>query len=148
MTQRAWVFILLGRQQGLDIVMLAVPDPDRSNQPRPWLPALVRGDQLYLFDTSLGLPIPGPGGKGVATLAQAAEDESILNGLDLDESHHYPIKAAEGTIRKLHAQSVGENSVQSRSVMTVASIPSASTSFVIVSRLGTRALPPRRPNDA
>ena len=95
MTQRAWVFMLLGRQQGLDIVMLAVPDPDRSNQPRPWLPALVRGDQLYLFDTSLGLPIPGPGGKGVATLALAAEDESILNGLDLDESHHYPIKAAE-----------------------------------------------------
>ncbi|HKD38244.1 MAG TPA: hypothetical protein VKB78_15630 [Pirellulales bacterium] len=95
MTQRAWVFMLLGRQQQLDIVMLAVPDPDRGGQPRPWLPALLYKGQLYLFDTSLGLPIPGPGGKGIATLAQAAEDESILKNLDLDEAHHYPIKAAE-----------------------------------------------------
>jgi hypothetical protein len=95
MTQRAWVFMLLGRQQQLDIVMLAVPDPDRGGQPRPWLPALVYKGQLYLFDTSLGLPIPGPGGNGIATLSQAAEDESILKNLDLDESHHYPIKAAE-----------------------------------------------------
>jgi tetratricopeptide (TPR) repeat protein len=93
--QRAWVFMLLGRQQKLDIVMLAVADPDHPEQTRPWLPALVHDGQLYLFDTSLGLPIPGPGGKGIATLAQAAEDESILNRLDLDESHHYPVKAAE-----------------------------------------------------
>ncbi len=94
-TQRAWVFMLLGRQQQLDIVMLAVPDPDRANQPRPWLPALLYKGQLYLFDTSLGLPIPGPDGKGVATLSQAAEDESILKNLDLDDTHHYPVKAAE-----------------------------------------------------
>ncbi len=93
--QRAWVFILLGRQRQLDIVMLAVADPDHPDKTRPWLPALVHDGQLYLFDTSLGLPVPGPGGKGIATLAQAAEDESILNRLDLDESHHYPFKAAE-----------------------------------------------------
>ncbi|HEV2969982.1 MAG TPA: tetratricopeptide repeat protein, partial [Pirellulales bacterium] len=93
--QRAWVFVLLGRQQKLDIVMLAVPDPDRPDQPRPWLPALVHDGQLYLFDTTLGLPIPGPGGKGIATLTQAAEVESVLASLDLDESHHYPFKATE-----------------------------------------------------
>src|SRR5262249_27530977 len=55
----------------------------------------VHEGQLYLFDTSLGLPLPGPGGKGIATLKQAAEDESVLNQLDLDDSHHYPVKAAE-----------------------------------------------------
>ncbi len=93
--QRAWVFMLLGRQRDLDIVMLAVADPDHPGQTRPWLPALDHEGQLYLFDTSLGLPIPGPGGKGIATLAQAADDESVLNRLDLDESHHYPFKAAE-----------------------------------------------------
>src|SRR5262249_55732351 len=93
--QRAWVFMLLGRQRQLDIVMLAVADPDHPGRTRPWLPALVHDGQLYLFDTSLGLPIPGPGGKGIATLAQAAEDESILNRLDFDENHHYPFKAAE-----------------------------------------------------
>ncbi len=97
--QRAWIFLLLARQQGLDVVMLATPDPDHPNVPRPWLPALLQknGDreELYLFDPSLGLPIPGPGGKGVATLAQAIADPTVLDHLDIDGSHHYPIKAAE-----------------------------------------------------
>ena len=93
--QRAWVFILLGRQQKLDIVMLYVPDPDRPDRPRPWLPALLHNGQLYLFDTTLGLPIPGPGGKGVATLAEAADNPAVLDALDLDADHHYFVKAAE-----------------------------------------------------
>ncbi len=97
--QRAWVFLLLARQQDLDVVMLATPDPDHPNQPRFWLPALLHknGDHedLYLFDSALGLPIPGPGGKGIATLAQAVDDPAVLDHLDLDESHHYPVKAAE-----------------------------------------------------
>ena len=97
--QRAWVFILLARQQGLDAVMLATADPDQPDHPRPWLPALLEKDgdheELYLFDTTLGLPIPGPGGKGIATLAQAVDDPTVLDHLDLDDSHHYPVKAAE-----------------------------------------------------
>jgi tetratricopeptide (TPR) repeat protein len=97
--QRAWIFILLARQQQLDVVLLATPDSDHPDQPRPWLPALLHKDgdreQLYLFDSSLGLPIPGPGGKGIATLAQAIDDPTVLAHLDLDDSHHYPIKAAE-----------------------------------------------------
>jgi hypothetical protein len=97
--QRAWIFILLARQQGLDAVLLATPDADHPDQPRPWLPALLHKDgdheQLYLFDSSLGLPIPGPGGKGIATLAEAIDDPTVLGHLDLDDSHHYPIKAAE-----------------------------------------------------
>ena len=97
--QRAWIFILLARQQGLDAVMLATPDSDHPDQPRPWLPALLHKDgdheELYLFDSSLGLPIPGPGGKGIATLAQAIDDPTVLGHLDLDDSHHYAIKAAE-----------------------------------------------------
>lgn len=97
--QRAWIFILLARQQGLDVAMLATPDPDHPNIPRPWLPALLQknGDheELYLFDPALGLPIPGPGGKGIATLAQAINDPTVLDRLDLDDSHHYAIKSAE-----------------------------------------------------
>lgn len=93
--QRAWVFILLARQQGLDVVMLGVKDPDHAERSRPWVPALLHKGNLYLFDTSLGLPLPGPGGKGIATLAEAAEDPKVLEQLDLDASHHYPVKAAE-----------------------------------------------------
>ena len=93
--QRAWVFILLARQQGLDVVMLAVADPGKPERKLAWVPALIHQGELYLFDPALGLPIPGPGAKGVATLRQAAEDPTVLDQLDLDESHHYPVKAAE-----------------------------------------------------
>jgi hypothetical protein len=90
--QRAWVFAQLCRQQGLDVVMLALPEAkpqadgaDGVRSTRFWLPALVSNGELYLFDTRLGLPIPGPGGKGVATLAQLRSDPALLRQLDLDD---------------------------------------------------------------
>ena len=58
MLQRARIFILLARQLHIDAVMLGIET--RSGRPRAWLPAVLLGDQLYLFDTQLGLPIPGP----------------------------------------------------------------------------------------
>lgn len=42
-------------------------------------------DALYLFDPRLGLPVPGPGGKGIATLAQAQADPTVLTQLDADK---------------------------------------------------------------
>ncbi|MBX3414127.1 MAG: hypothetical protein KF708_15675 [Pirellulales bacterium] len=92
--ERAWLFILLARQQQLDVVMLALPAKDGSGKLEPWLPALFENNQLYLFDPRLGLPVPGPGGQGVATLEQVVADESLLRQLDLDEQHRYPIDAA------------------------------------------------------
>jgi Tetratricopeptide repeat len=88
---RAWVFILLARQQGLDVVMLALAD-DAGTSVRPWLPALVVDDDLYLFDVRLGLPIPGPKPNSVATLAQVVADETLLSRLDLDAEHPYPVR--------------------------------------------------------
>ncbi len=89
---RAWLFILLARQQGLDVVMLGLADENRKSV-RPWLPALVLDGDLYLFDCRLGLPIPGPTEGGVATLAQVAADEQLLRRLDLDDDHRYPVRA-------------------------------------------------------
>jgi hypothetical protein len=105
--ERAWVYALLCRQQALDVVMLEVPvvgdqqsaksEPTSPQHPVPsplpyYLPALVLDGQLYLFDTRLGLPIPGPGGEGVATLAQVQQDDAILRQLDLDGAP-YPLKS-------------------------------------------------------
>jgi hypothetical protein len=96
--QRAWVFALLCRQQGLDVVMLgfALPSVEGAaatpSQPQFWLPALVDEDQLYLFDTRLGLPIPGPDRKGVATLKQVGDNDALLRQLDLEGSP-YPVTA-------------------------------------------------------
>jgi hypothetical protein len=107
--ERAWVFALLCRQQGLDVVMLAVPEapgkstaatsaggsgPDKEQAAKNvfWLPAVLSDGQLYLFDTRLGLPIPGKDGKGVATLHDLRADVSLLRQLDLKEMP-YPIAA-------------------------------------------------------
>jgi len=92
---RSWVFMLLARQRGLDVVLLATPDPSNPEQFRPWATALLTGGELYLFDPTYGLPIPGPGGKGVATLAEAAADDAILRQMDIPGDRIYPRKAAD-----------------------------------------------------
>ncbi len=82
--QRARVFILLCRQAGIDVVMLAFDEGTRTSRPRPWLPAAVLNGQLYFFDTALGLPIPAPN-HGIATLKQVRDEPAILRSLDADE---------------------------------------------------------------
>lgn len=103
---RVWVFMLLARQQGLDAVLLALYDPNdpTKRQIHGWLAGVLIGGELYLFDPTLGLPIPAPGeirraASGEldiqpATLAQVAADDSLLRRLDADEANPYPIKAA------------------------------------------------------
>ena len=127
--ERAWVFILAARQMGLDAAMLGLEDvstnvaaekaeasPESSdssagtktalpNGPRPWCVAVLIAGKAYLFDLTIGLPIPAPGGIGrdesgqlslqPATLAQVVEDEKLLRQLDADEKHPYPVKAAD-----------------------------------------------------
>jgi hypothetical protein len=94
--QRAWVFALLCRQQGLNVVMLGIPAANAADEKAAtmdgmyWLPALLSKGQLYLFDARLGLPIPGPDGKGVATLEQALKDDTVIRQLDL-EGAPYPV---------------------------------------------------------
>ncbi len=90
---RAWIFSLLARQQGLDVVELAIAGREPGDEPRPWLPALFVDGELYLFDVRLGLPIAGPDGKPVATLKDVLADEKLLRSMDLDPQRLYPITA-------------------------------------------------------
>lgn len=90
MLQRARVFILLCRQLGIDAVMLGIDT--KSGRPTPWLPAVLLADQLYLFDTQLGIPIPTSDGQGVATLAQVIADPKILENLDVGSKYKYPVR--------------------------------------------------------
>jgi len=52
--QRSRVFIELARQQGIDVVYLALPGNTIPPRPRPWLTAAFVGGELYLFDCELG----------------------------------------------------------------------------------------------
>ena len=91
--QRAWVFLELLRHAGLDGVMLATGDAATGDL-RPWLPALVCDGEAYLFEPLYGLPVPSPGGSGVATARQAAADPAILAALSLPD-RPYPVQAGD-----------------------------------------------------
>jgi hypothetical protein len=89
--QRAWMFLELLRHAGLEGVMLATGDAEAGTL-RPWVPALVSGGEVYLFEPAYGMPIPGPDGTGIATLRQAADTPAILAALSLPE-RAYPVQA-------------------------------------------------------
>lgn len=87
--ERAWLFILLARQLGHEVVVLALPAED--GPPAPCAVALVDPAGLYVFEPRLGLEVPGPQGVGVATLAQLAADDALLRHLDLSGEERYPL---------------------------------------------------------
>lgn len=93
--QRSRVFIQLARQQGLDVVMLGVPKSEGSKQTEPWLPALLLDGHLYLFDAKLGVPLPRPDGKGIASLADLRANPNLLKSLSVGDAHPYRIDAAD-----------------------------------------------------
>ncbi len=116
---RAWVFVLLARQLGINAAVLGVEEEPRakgdpknqkaetSSRPsaRLWCIGVLVDGNVYLFDPTLGLPIPAPNGVKhpepgklaiqPATLAQLAADEKLLRRLDADDTHHYPIKGTD-----------------------------------------------------
>jgi len=90
--QRAWVFMALAQQQGIDTVYLAFPGQSIPPRPRPWVVGVLLEQELFLFDSELGLPIPGPEGKGIATLSQVLDQPELLDELDVGDLK-YPVTA-------------------------------------------------------
>ena len=106
--ERGWLFMALCRQLGIDVGLITYtkgnaveplitrPDPQGrgagtgllgpsrpSRAAIPWICAALINGKAYLFDARVGLPVPGPDGKGVATLDQALADAAILERMDL-----------------------------------------------------------------
>ncbi|MBL9165918.1 MAG: tetratricopeptide repeat protein [Planctomycetaceae bacterium] len=84
---RLWTFVLLARQQGLDVVVLGLEKDEKST---PWAAGLWHQKQLYLFDPELGLPIRNATGK-LATLAEVTAQPELLAALAVDAEHPYRI---------------------------------------------------------
>jgi hypothetical protein len=98
-SERAWLFLSLCRQLDIDAGLITytkgnavdvmLPQKDetvqrRAQRPRiVWICGVLIEGQIYLFDARLGLEVPGPGGRGVATLEQALADPSILERMNI-----------------------------------------------------------------
>jgi tetratricopeptide (TPR) repeat protein len=83
--QRSRIFIEMARQQGIDVVILALPGNTVPPRPRAWVAAALIGNDLYLFDTEMGLPIPTIDGDGIATLAQVLDTPKLIEALKVDD---------------------------------------------------------------
>jgi hypothetical protein len=92
--ERAWVFMALGRQLGVDIGLVRYQGPGRTD-PVVWVCAALVDGRAYLFDARVGCEVPGLGGRGVATLEQAAADPAVLRQLDLGRQSPYYTTAAD-----------------------------------------------------
>ncbi len=86
--EKSKLFIEGLRIQGIDAIMLGVKDSTSNELAeaaawQPWVVAVLIGDQYYLFDFRLGLPIPGETTGSIATLNQVQTNPQLLTRLDL-----------------------------------------------------------------
>ena len=91
--QRAGVFTQLCRQAGLPAALLGMID-SKSGAVRPFCVGVLIADEIYLFEPSLGIFVPGPGQVGIATLGQARRDAVVLRRLGIAglDQFTYPVK--------------------------------------------------------
>jgi hypothetical protein len=100
---RAWVFVLLARSQGIDAGLISVADAPSTAPPAPGLVGVLHEGEIYLFDLALGLPVPVPDSIQLdsagqltmrpATLSQVVADSNVLRQLDATLELPYPLKA-------------------------------------------------------
>jgi len=105
--ERALVFLALLHQLGLDGCMIAFPadGSEALNYRLAGVLLLGEGGGIYLFDPKLGVPLPAPDGKGVATLEQfraPKEQKAIFAQLNLDDTYRYDITPELATKGEVH----------------------------------------------
>jgi len=94
---RAWTFALLAQQLKLPTVIIEPKLPDDAK--KSVLVGVVIDPEIYLFDATVGLPIPAENDDQqqvqitkVATLQQVLASDAVLRQLDL-EGHAYPYQS-------------------------------------------------------
>jgi len=93
--ERSLVFLALLGQLGIDGCVVTVPaGSDGQAAARTWVAGALVNKDIYLFDTRMGLPVPGPKGEGVATLAQVRTQPDILLALGTDPRYPYDVSPA------------------------------------------------------
>ena len=90
--ERSRLFILLARQVGINVVMLVATRGD--DQPdQPWVNGVLIGDELFLFDALLGMPLPGEGGAPFSRLTDYVANPQLLDALTMDSMRYRLVKS-------------------------------------------------------
>ena len=104
---RAWLYILLCRQEGLDAGVLSINRAGPGAEPRwdTWAVGVLIKGKIYVFEPALGMPIPTKDGVKIvegqglvitpATLDELANDDALLRRLDADPRNPYPVRASQ-----------------------------------------------------
>lgn len=84
--ERGMVFLSLLHQ--LDCQACLLPFSAKEGEPHA-VCGVLDGNEVLLFDTYLGLPLPGPKDKGIATLTTIKQQPHLLAAFALEEKYHY-----------------------------------------------------------
>jgi hypothetical protein len=83
------------------MVLVPAGGPNQQ-QLRYWLPGALVDKEIYLFDTRMGMPLPGPNGQGVATLSQTRNQPELLKALTVDAKFPYDVTAEQVKKAEVH----------------------------------------------
>lgn len=88
--QRAGVFTQLCTQAGIASAVLATQST-KDGSLNPWCVGVLIQGEVYLFEPRLGVHVPGPDQTGIATLAQARRDVTVMRRLNVAGFFDYPL---------------------------------------------------------
>lgn len=138
---RAWVFGELLRQTGIDSVILRPASKKAGDATARWLVGALVDKQVYLFDPTLGWPIPSPADKGTtpaiessATLAQVLADDKLFRKLDVSADKPYPLHSAD--LKSIHVAIITSSRYSSPRIRRLESFLSGDRSVTIYAPLG------------
>ena len=90
--ERALVFVALLPHLGIDGCMIVIPGPDGGQRgSRYWIPGALIDNEIYLFDTRMGMPLPGSKAGSIATLREVRQHPEVLQSLSFDDKHRYDV---------------------------------------------------------
>lgn len=88
--ERALIFLGLLDQLSIDGALVSFPQKVQDQIVQRWMPGVLVGSDLYLFDCHLGLALPA-GENRVATLRELRAKPDQLQSLQADAKHRYDI---------------------------------------------------------
>ena len=90
--ERSLAFLAMLQQMGVPGCVIAFQEGGANPRFLPLIGALV-DKEIFLFEPRMGIPLPAPDGKGIATLRQVRASDKPFAAMIIDATHSYDITA-------------------------------------------------------